>query len=124
MDKNTATGLLLIVVIMGGYIWWTNKNTEEYNREQQRIRDSIAQVEMLEVQKDSAVQQAPIETISTDSARTAQSRESMGEILAASLEGEERFYTVENEKLRVKFTNKGGRISSVELKEYKSYDDF
>ncbi|MDR2564193.1 MAG: membrane protein insertase YidC, partial [Prevotellaceae bacterium] len=39
-------------------------------------------------------------------------------------EGEERFYTVENEKLRVKFTNKGGRISSVELKEYKSYDDF
>ena len=36
--------------------------------------------------------------------------------------GEETFYTIENEKLEIKISNKGGRITSVIMKEYQTYD--
>ena len=36
--------------------------------------------------------------------------------------GEREYYTVENNLMKIKFTNLGGRIASVELKEYDSYD--
>jgi YidC/Oxa1 family membrane protein insertase len=41
---------------------------------------------------------------------------------AHSSQGTETFYTVENELMRITFSNKGGRIMAVELKKYKTYD--
>lgn len=125
MDKNTTIGLLLIVAILGGYMWWSNKNAEEYNREQKRIRDSLTLEQIRNAPQHIENQQTQI---NNDSLQLEQSRaiarQSMGETLAAQLDAEERFYTVENDKLILKFTNKGGRIWSVMLKEYKSYNDF
>jgi hypothetical protein len=36
--------------------------------------------------------------------------------------GEEKFYTLENDLLKITFTNKGGRVYSAELKNYKTFD--
>lgn len=38
--------------------------------------------------------------------------------------GSEEYTTIENEKLIVTFSNKGGRIANVKLKEYQSYKDY
>ena len=38
--------------------------------------------------------------------------------------GKETLHTIENDKLRITVSNKGGRITSVILKEYETYDSF
>jgi YidC/Oxa1 family membrane protein insertase len=43
-------------------------------------------------------------------------------VFSDAAEGEQEFYTLENEKVIVKFASKGGRPYSVEVKEYKTFD--
>ena len=47
MDKNTVTGLLLIIAILIGYSIWSRPSKEEMER-MQRQRDSIQQVKRAE----------------------------------------------------------------------------
>ena len=41
--------------------------------------------------------------------------------LRSDSHGSETFYTVENDLMKITFSNKGGRVASVELKDYKTY---
>ncbi|MDR1595228.1 MAG: membrane protein insertase YidC [Prevotellaceae bacterium] len=121
MDKNTSTGLLLIAVILGGYMWWSSKTTEAYNKERQRIQDSLRKIERVHEE----IKQTATEPDSLKQARLKNiAVENLGALMASSLEGKEEFYTVENDKLIVTFSNKGGRIWSVEFKDYQNYNDF
>ncbi|MDR1170187.1 MAG: membrane protein insertase YidC [Prevotellaceae bacterium] len=121
MDKNTSIGLLLIAAILGGYMWWSAKNTEAYNKERQRIYDSIGKIEQVHEE----VRQPETEPDSTKQRRLKNiAVESLGELMASHLDGSEELYTVENEKLIITFSNKGGRIWSVEFKDYQNYNDF
>lgn len=43
-------------------------------------------------------------------------------VFSGAEEGEQEFYTLENEKIIVKFASRGGRPYSVEIKEYKTFD--
>ena len=43
-------------------------------------------------------------------------------IFANTAIGEETFHTIENDKLKITVSNKGGRIISVIMKEYQTYD--
>lgn len=43
-------------------------------------------------------------------------------VFANSAIGEENFYTVENDKLKITVSNKGGRITSVIMKEYQTFE--
>lgn len=45
-------------------------------------------------------------------------------IFYPSGEGNQKYTTIENDKLIVTFSNKGGRIANVKLKEYQSYKDY
>ncbi len=60
-----------------------------------------------------------------DSLRTAQAEQALERHLGSSLfqatKGTETFYTVENDLMKIRFSNKGGRVASVELKDYKTY---
>ena len=47
-----------------------------------------------------------------------------GNFYPSQWEGEEEVTFLENDKIKVALSNKGGRISGVWLKEYQSYDDF
>ena len=44
MDRNSITGIILIVLIFGFFTWWNQPSDEEV-AEQKRVRDSIALVE-------------------------------------------------------------------------------
>ncbi|MDR1339760.1 MAG: YidC/Oxa1 family insertase periplasmic-domain containing protein, partial [Prevotellaceae bacterium] len=121
MDKNTGVGLLLIAAIFGGYLWWNAKNTETYNKERQRIHDSLVKTERVQEK----IQQPEAEPDSINQKRLKNiAVENLGELMASHLEGSEELYTVENEKLIITFSNKGGRIWSVEFKDYQNYNDF
>ncbi|MDR0559857.1 MAG: membrane protein insertase YidC [Prevotellaceae bacterium] len=120
MDKNTVTGFLLIALIFLGYMWWSSNNAEHYNAERKKINDSIAIIE-----KEREILR--LQTKDKDSIEQAIAKEvtfaNLGK-MAASLNGDENFYTVENEKLKITFSNRGARIWSIEFKDYQKYDDF
>jgi len=120
MDKNTGIGLLLIAAILGGYMWWNTKTTEAYNKEQHRIQDSLSKVVKVPEKTQSEIRPDTLEQIRIQNIAV----ENLGELMASSLEGSEEFYTVENDKLILTFSTKGGRIWSVEYKDYQNYNDF
>ena len=139
MDKNTITGIIIIFILIIGYAWWSSPSKEE-QAERQRIhdsitkanhyRDSVLYVHELEKQlkeaKDSIIE--PIDAINQqaislqeDSLVKTQSRSRLGAFANAS-EGEEKSYLLENDLIKLYISSKGGRVTSVELKEYKTYD--
>lgn len=126
MDKNSWIGLLLIMAVVFGWSYFTRPSEEEIQRYRQQ-QDSIARVEKqraidAELKKAEATEQAQITSVeNSDSVINAMLRNQYGEF-AQYAAGEREYYTVENNLMKIKFTNLGGRISSVELKEYDSYD--
>ncbi len=128
MDKNSITGLLLITAILAIF-WWTNKPSDEEIEARKRQLDSINRVEQQQQAKEAketadAATEAPTET-ETRREETPEekaiSNEAAG-ILAPYLDGEQEFITLENENIKVTLTNKGGRVYSVEVKNYETHD--
>ncbi len=128
MDKNSAIGLSLILVIFLGFSYFQRPSEEEIAAAE-RQKDSIAAVEQehqrLEAARiDGAVneQQQEVEnTIPTDSIGQETYKEQFGAFGAAAI-GTDGIVTIENELLAVNIDKKGGRPLSVELKEYHTYD--
>ncbi|MDD3108295.1 MAG: membrane protein insertase YidC, partial [Alistipes sp.] len=129
MDKKTLLGLLIIGVILFGFSWYNGKQQKELMREQTRL-DSIAASQLPQpeistpdsLRADSSVTVAGAEA---DSARQAQAAEALAQHIGATLygatQGEERRFTYANDLLKITFSNKGGRVASVELSKYKTY---
>jgi YidC/Oxa1 family membrane protein insertase len=119
MNKNTLIGFVLIGAIMIGFGWYNSKQIEKQQHYQAQ-QDSIARA--------NAPQPiiSQIETLVAQAANDAQQREieieNLGEQLASALVGDEQFYTIENNLLTATFSNKGGRIYSVLLKNFQSYE--
>lgn len=123
MDKNNIIGLLLIFALL---FLWTQYNTPtEAEVAAQRQRDSIQRVQdsianaVLEKQETVSLPQdeQTIATPEEDSAKIEKLSGAFG-VFAASATGKEMLDSIENEVFRVVFTNKGGRIIKVVLKDY------
>jgi YidC/Oxa1 family membrane protein insertase len=127
MDRNTIIGLLLIFLLIIGYSYFT-KPSEEEIQEQRRIRDSL-----VEVQQKQAIEQKLLEDesinnknvikadVETDAAEVESYKNQFGSFGEAAV-GENEFYLLENELLKIKIATLGGRIYSVELKDFQTYD--
>lgn len=137
-NKNALLGFALIAAILFGWMYFMTPSKEQI-AEQQRIQDSIRRARLEEMALDSlrqAEQQradAQLAALQTDTAMMAMDslglaqqrqnalRDKYG-VFAGSAEGEERFVTIENQLQRLTFSNKGGFLKQVELKDYKTYD--
>lgn len=124
MDKNSITGFVLIAVILGAF-YFINKPSEEELNEIKRQQDSIAMVQLekdYEASKASSQRRLPAEVVAvSDSAKKVSLANQYGEF-AELLDGEERLITLENDLVKIVFTNKGGKIYSVDLKKYLTHD--
>jgi len=127
MDRNTVTGLLLIMAILIGFSILNRPSKEEIAR-MQRERDSIVRVRAEqerfaeEKRKADEMAQLPISDISvSDSLRQRELQSRFG-AFSQAVEGENRFIIMENEVMKVKIATKGGRPYSVDLKNYKRFD--
>jgi YidC/Oxa1 family membrane protein insertase len=96
----------------------------------QRQRDSIAQVSMVEAERLAeemrkaaplSVQQVIADADIADSTKKQQLKDMFGAFSDAA-DGQNRFITMENSMMKVLFSTKGGRPYSVELKNYKRFD--
>jgi YidC/Oxa1 family membrane protein insertase len=124
MDRNTIIGFSLILLILVGYAWWTAPSEAELALEQKK-QDSIARVEAARVKqadsltakKDTAAAASPAVVASNDSLL----QQTLGGF-AASLKGTPETITLANKDLTVNISNKGARITSVRLNNYKRSD--
>ena len=120
MDKNTVTAIALIGLIFVGF-YFLNKPTEEQRRaqleEQQRI-----EAQRVSEQVQAASQPETVAVQVADSAQAIADLEGKFGVFAAASVGETAFQTVESDLLSITFSNKGGKISAVELKKYKKWD--
>src|SRR5690554_5234238 len=135
MDKNTVIGLLLITARIIGFTNY-NRPSQEQIAEQQRLRDSLAQVEAdradltlnSELNRDTAPasSSAQIDQGSqlTDffSAGTPFGKVESDTLMAqVNTTQKEEVVVLENEKVKLLLNSRGGSIKSVQLKEYMHY---
>jgi len=113
MDRNTVIGFVLIGLLMMGMFYFNSRGSQALQAEQKRIADSIARtkpkVDTIALKRDSA-----------NAAQTRQIQEA-GEF-QTSLNQPEQLSVLENDVIKVTFTNKGAQPQTVELKTYSAYD--
>ncbi|MGB1316634.1 MAG: membrane protein insertase YidC [Flavobacteriales bacterium] len=132
MDKNSAIGLTLILLIFIGFQAYMGPSAEE-KAEIQRIQDSIATAEA-ETQRlnepaiEAAVAQyndtAAVATAANpaiDSLAEAKLKSQFGDFGNAAV-GEDGTVVIENEVLAITVSKKGGHPLSVQLKDYQTHD--
>lgn len=111
MDKNTMIGFVLIGVLLIGMFMMNSKNRLAYEGEQKRISDSITALKPI----------ADTAALRRDSVLAASLRNKQ---LPQVMQGNQLQETavLENDVLKITFTNKGGQPAEVTLKNYKKYD--
>lgn len=114
MDRNTVIGFVLIGMLLIGMFYFNSKDNQTYLAAQKRIADSIAKtkppVDTLAIMKDS---------VNAEFLRKVQS----AGVFQDSINEPEQLTVVENEVLKISFSNKGGQPKIVELKKYNAYDN-
>ena len=125
MDRNSLIGMFLILLIVLGYGYLTMPNEEELKAMRQK-QDSIALVDSLSKIKLAEKKIVAADSIAKvavlpDSLKDELTKKAFGSFYKGAL-GTEQFTTLENELIKVTLSNKGGKIYSVELKNYKTYD--
>lgn len=152
MDKNTIIGLLLIAGILFTFTLVSEPEAEELEtKTEQVVKDNldnskVAGDPVIEVVNDVStlvdIESVP-EEIKQDSIRfnaykdslaiaekikrelsQSESRQEDFGIFTSGVAGETEYYTLENDKIIVRFSSKGGRIVDVKLKEYQSWKDY
>lgn len=137
MDKNTGIGFVLIAAIVLGFTFLMKPSQEEVDREQ-RYQDSIKQVQAALVNEDVTDSSANANTVvkpqveeffeagNTQSIAT-DSIQNVGDSLSTAGFGQvadtnaEQVVSLENEKIKIDITTKGGQMKSAQLKDYSTY---
>lgn len=112
MDRNTLIGFGLIGIMLIAMFTINSKSRVAYEQEQKRIADSIA---ALKPKIDSNV-------VKQDSARLDTIKQAQLHNDFQSQPGTEQLIAVENNLLKITFSNKGAQPVKVELKNFKKYD--
>ncbi|MDC1106967.1 membrane protein insertase YidC [Prolixibacteraceae bacterium] len=121
MDKNTLRAFALIFLILVGS-QYLMKPSEEELAQAQRQQDSIAALESQAAIKGVDISKTEeLSPVVSDSARIALAKSQMASFGDAVV-GPEQFVILENNLMKVKLSTKGGRVYSVELKDYKRYN--
>jgi len=115
MDKNTVIGFALIGALLIGMFIINSRSNQAYLTEKKRIEDSIAatkpKIDPVAMQKDSLIMDSLLEA-----------KQKLPAVFITDSSKEEKLETLENDLLKITFSNKGGQPITVELKNFKRYD--
>ncbi|HEY0031372.1 MAG TPA: membrane protein insertase YidC [Bacteroidia bacterium] len=137
MDKKSIIGLLLIGGILIAWMVLNQPNAEDIAKQKAQITaDSIAQFKtdeklkaatIAKEEKPLTISGVPIALLTdstgklNDSVKNIIQKQVYGDFVNAAT-GENKMITLENELMKVNVSPKGGRVASVELKNYKRFD--
>jgi YidC/Oxa1 family membrane protein insertase len=113
MDRNTVIGFILIGALLIGMFYMNSQSNQAYLREKKRVEDSIAATRP---KVDTILAKA--DALKTDSLKNAQ-KQLPANFIADTVE---KLTVLENEVLKVTFTNKGGQPKEVQLKKFETFD--
>ncbi|MFN7280633.1 MAG: membrane protein insertase YidC, partial [bacterium] len=116
IDRNSVIGFVLLAILFFGYFYFTRQGQIELEQKQKRIQDSLARI--APPRKDSAKLASIAQATDTASSLAVSASGS----LVQTGRGTEIFDTLENEVLKIVFSNRGGQPALVELKKYLSFD--
>lgn len=116
-DKNSVIGFVLLGILFFLYFWYTNKQQSALVEMKKKQEDSLARVAAIRMKIQDTVT-AKIDSIKRDSAY----RVSAAGNFTTAATGTEQLIAIENEVMKVNFSNKGGKVYSVSLKKYLSHD--
>lgn len=124
MNKQTVIGLVIISAIFVGYMVISNyMQKDEKANNNQTITNQINDVDkkINDIYQDtlSKISDEPI-TQNEDSVKKSKFAEKYA--IFSIADTTDKFFYVENNKMKIAFSNKGAKIYSVELKEYKTFD--
>lgn len=111
MDRNTFTGLFLIMIILAGGVFFMRPSEAELKKEQQ-VQDSIKNAGLKKPAATSQPNVEPVKTVDTAALKGP---------FGGNITGTEQTTVLENENLKITFNNLGGKIQSVEVKNEKTY---
>ncbi len=136
MNKNTIMAFMLLFGLLMVYDYLSRPSTsdiEAYNRQ----IDSLNRIKLDSIRRDSAMEAQRIALINSikqdstrdtseikaieDSLKTSKEREQFGNFHPAS-KGEEQLVKLENDKIRLTFSSKGGRLVKAEILGFEGYD--
>jgi len=135
MDRNTIIGIAIIAVILILFSYFNRPSRETLEKKriedsllavQQKLKDSTEKIKL--ISQDSVKKEIKKDTVVADNNVSPNDSFAVNElfktydIFATAVNGSNSFYTIENELLKIVLLNKGGRIYSVELKKFKTYE--
>jgi YidC/Oxa1 family membrane protein insertase len=117
MDKNTVIGVVLLALLFFGFFYFTNKEQQADMAAQKIQADSIARVNAAKI-KPADIAKFQQDSMKEDSAQKVQLAGDFQTAATAS----EQLTVVENDLMKITFTNKGGMVKSLILKGFRSWD--
>ncbi|HSZ87495.1 MAG TPA: membrane protein insertase YidC, partial [Puia sp.] len=111
-DRNTIIGYVLLGILLLTYIFISTKSSQDLAKQKKIFDDSVALVKKH--------QDSVLKTADTAKAQIAAKVDTTG--FNKAIGGTEHLTIVENDVLKIVFTNKGAQPKEVELKKYNSYD--
>jgi YidC/Oxa1 family membrane protein insertase len=112
MDRNTIIGFVLLGVLLFTYLFTATKNNQQLEKQRIYQADSLAAVKKLQEALHVTQDSVKIKVASGDSLTG----------FNKAIGGIEKLFTVENDLLKIVFSNKGGQPKEVVLKHFKLYD--
>lgn len=132
-DKNSIIGLVLIGAIMLVFSYLNQPSEEEIEAQRLKEQQDKDKKELVEKVNDDHPSLSNnddknvVVTIDSNQLKIQDSlnliaQSSQYGLFASAANGEAKNFILENEKIKVTISNKGGRVSSVELKNFHTYD--
>jgi YidC/Oxa1 family membrane protein insertase len=122
MDRNSIIGLVLIGGILIMFSVWNSPNKKEMELAR-RNADSLAMVQERAQQAEKAkAAEIKNDTVKVNNVEKQKNLADNYGDFASAVEGQKEIYTIENDLLKLCVSTKGGRPYSVELKDYKTFD--
>jgi len=119
MDRNTFTGLFLIMIILVGSFFLMKPSDADIKKEKERNHlDSLKKALI----KDPVAKAGTTAKFDTTKKSTVVDTAILKTPFGAATAGVDQLVTLENNDLRIKLSAKGGRVYSVELKNFKTFD--
>ena len=131
MDKNSIIGIVLIGIILIGYSFYMQPTEEQLKLQKEQaivVQDSLLALERhraeAQIQQQSTISETTNDTlsnVSADSLMNSKLTSAFG-VFANAAQGEDEYYIIENDLIKIKISSKGGRIVSAFVKNYDTFD--
>ena len=109
MNRNTVTGFVLIAIVLIVFSWWSTPSKEQIEA-QKKEQEKIELAKANEAKKQREEEAARLQMIE------AAAQGDSSSLFYPSLNGEEQMVTLENDKVKLLFSTKGGTLSEAVVK--------